>query len=123
MPILKYFADRKKIDFPLLADPDSQIIRAYGVLNPEADGQQKGMARPGYFVIDPKGVIREKFFEAKFRERYSGNDVIGKLFPELGAEVTGNVEAPHLRLAIQQSDRFASPGSRVTLGVNVQLPA
>jgi len=27
--ILKYFADRRKIDFPLLADPDSKIIRAY----------------------------------------------------------------------------------------------
>jgi hypothetical protein len=27
------------------------------------------MARPGYFFIDPKGVIRGKFFEAKYREK------------------------------------------------------
>jgi len=31
-PILKYFADRQHIDFPLLADPDSKAIRDYHVL-------------------------------------------------------------------------------------------
>ena len=70
--ILKYFADRRKIDFPLLADPDSKIIRAYQLVNTEAVGQFKGMARPGFFFIDTKGVIREKFFEAKYRERPRG---------------------------------------------------
>ena len=49
---LKYFADRRKIDFPLLSDPGSKIIRAYEVLNAEATGQFNGMARPGYFFMD-----------------------------------------------------------------------
>jgi AhpC/TSA family/Thiol:disulfide interchange protein DsbD, N-terminal len=119
---LKYFADRRHIEFPLLPDPDSRTIRAYAVLNDEATGQYKGMARPGYFFIDTKGIIREKFFEAKYRERYSGNNVIGKLFPELGDEVTDNIEAPHLKLALQQSDPRGYPGSRITLSVAVQLP-
>ena len=122
MEILKSFADRRKIDFPLLADPDSKAIRAYDVLNAEATGQYKGMARPGYFFIDTKGVIREKFFEAKYRERFSGNNVIGKLFPALGDEVTDNVEAPHLNLAVEQSDRTGFPGGRITLTAEVQLP-
>ena len=122
MEILKSFADRKKIDFPLLSDPDSKAIRAYDVLNAEATGQNKGMARPGYFFIDTKGVIREKFFEAKYRERFSGNNVIGKLFPALGDEVTDNIEAPHLNLAVEQSDRTGFPGGRITLTAEVQLP-
>jgi len=120
--ILKYFADRRKIGFPLLADPDSKAIRAYEVLNTEATGQFKGMARPGFFFIDTKGVIREKFFEAKYRERFSGNNVIGKLFPALGDEETDNVEAPHLSLAVEQSDRTGFPGERITLTAEVQLP-
>jgi AhpC/TSA family/Disulphide bond corrector protein DsbC len=120
--ILKSFADRKKIEFPMLADPDSQTIRAYEVLNIEAGGQYKGMSRPGYFFIDTKGTIREKFFETKYRERFSGNNVIGKLFPELGSEVTNNVQAPHLSLAVEQSDRTAFPGGRITLVAEVQLP-
>jgi len=107
----------------MLSDPDSKIIRAYQVLNAEATGQFNGMARPGYFFIDRSGVIREKFFEARYRERLSGNNVIAKLFPELGQEVTDTVEAPHLQLAVEQSDRTAFPGGRITLTAEVRLPA
>jgi len=92
------------------------------VLNEEATGMQKGFARPGYFFIDRNGVIKEKFFEAKYRERLSGNSLIAKLFPELGQEVTETVEAPHLELALEQSDRSGVPGTRVTLAVEVRLP-
>ena len=31
--ILKDFAERHRIDFPLLADPNSEIIRKFNVLN------------------------------------------------------------------------------------------
>jgi hypothetical protein len=119
---LKYFADRRKIEFPLLADPDSKILRAYQVLNVEAAGQYKGMARPGYFFIGTHGVIREKFFEAKYRERLSGNNVIARLFPELGQEVQDTVEAPHLQLTVEQSDRTGFPGNNITLTAEVRLP-
>ena len=83
---------------------------------------QKGFARPGYFFIDSNGIIREKFFEAKYRERMTGNSIISKLFPELGQEVTETVEAPHLQLAIEQSDRIGYPGTRITLAAEVRLP-
>jgi len=106
----------------MLADPDSTIIQAYGVLNPEAAGMQKGFARPGYFFIDSTGVIREKFFEPKYRERLTGNGLIAKLFPELGQEVTDTVEAAHLQLDLEQSDRTGVPGTRITLAVVVRLP-
>lgn len=106
----------------MLADPESEAIRAYGVLNTEAVGQYKGMARPGYFFIDPHGVIREKFFEAKYRSRLSGNNVLTKLFPELGEEVTNTVEAPHLQVGLAQSDRTGTPGSLITLTAEVRLP-
>jgi hypothetical protein len=120
--ILKYFADRHKIDYPMLADPESRVIQMYGVLNREATGMQRGFARPGYYFIDASGVVREKFFEAKYRERLTGNSIIAKLFPELGQEVTDTLEAPHLQLALQQSDRTGVPGTRITLGAEVRLP-
>jgi hypothetical protein len=83
---------------------------------------QRGFARPGYFFIDTNGVIREKFFEARYRERLTGNSVIAKLFPELGEEVTDTVEAPHLQLALEQSDPVGVTGTRVTLAAEVRLP-
>jgi hypothetical protein len=123
--ILKSFADRRQIEFPMLADPDSQVIRAYRVLNADATGRDAGMALPGYFFIDPHGIIREKFFEAKedYQVRHSANGVIAKLFPELAEQVSQSVTAPHIQLAVAQSDRVAAPGSRITLSADVKLPA
>ena len=121
--ILTDFAKRHKIGFPLLADPDSKVIRSFNVLNTEAKGMNKGMAFPGFFYIDDSGVIREKYFEAKYTNRFTANNVIGKLFPELTQEVSQNVEALHLRLTLGQSDRTVVPGSRLTLTVQVELPA
>src|SRR5262245_64760 len=116
------FAKRHNIEFPLLADPDSKIIRSFNVLNVEAKGMTKGMAHPGFFYIDESGVIREQYFEAKYTNRFTANNVIGKLFPELTQEVGQTVEAPHLRLTLSQSDCTVVPGSRVSLIVEVQLP-
>jgi hypothetical protein len=120
--ILKFFADRHGIGFPLLADPHSVVIRAYGLFNAEAAGFFKGMARPGYFFIDVAGTIKEKFFEPKYRGRHSGNSVISKLFAELGSEVTETVEAPHLQVNVGQSDHAGIPGTRITLTAAIRLP-
>lgn len=83
----------------------------------------KGMAFPGFFYMDAKGMIREKFFEAKYQDRFSPNNVIGKIFPELAEQVSANVQALHLRLTLGQSDRTAFPGTRVSLIAEVKLPA
>ncbi|HEX8835957.1 MAG TPA: protein-disulfide reductase DsbD domain-containing protein [Candidatus Acidoferrum sp.] len=67
-------------------------------------------------------MIREKFFEAKYRERLTGNSLLSKLFPVLGEEVVDTVEAPHLQVALEQSDRAGVPGARITLAVEIRLP-
>ena len=61
--ILKDFAERQHIAFPLLADPQSEIISKYQVLNAEAQGMTKGMPHPGFFYIDSTNKVKEKFFE------------------------------------------------------------
>jgi AhpC/TSA family len=119
--ILADFAKRQNLEYPLLADLDSKVIRSFNVLNAEAKGMTKGMAHPGFLYIDESGTIREKYFEAKYTNRFTANNVIAKLFPELTQEVTQTVEAPHLRLTLSQSDRTVVTGSRVSLTVEVQL--
>jgi hypothetical protein len=119
--ILIDFGKRHKIKFAMLADPNSQVIRSFNVLNAEAKGITKGMAHPGFFYIDESGTIREKYFETKYTNRFTANNVIGKLFPELAEEVSDTVEASHLRLTLSQSDRTVVPGSRVTLTADIEL--
>jgi peroxiredoxin len=81
------FTRQHKIEFPLIADPKSELIGSYGVLNAEATGFTKGMARPGYFYVTPDGAMKEKFFETEYTDRDTANSLILKLFPAL---VQGN---------------------------------
>jgi peroxiredoxin Q/BCP len=53
------FTDKQKLNFPLLADPDKKVTKAYGVLNAE-----RGLANRATFIIDKKGVIRRIYPKA-----------------------------------------------------------
>ncbi len=61
--ILKKFADFSNISFPLLSDEGSATIRAYGIFH------RDGIPYPGIFVLDGKGVVREKLFIEGYKER------------------------------------------------------
>src|SRR5215470_15422210 len=74
--ILREFAQRQQITFPLLADPTSGIIRRFHVLNREAKGMTAGMAHPGFLYVDRTGHIQETFFESAYTDRYTANNVI-----------------------------------------------
>ena len=120
--ILKDFSDRQHIPYPLLTDPDSAIIRSFGVLNEEATGFTRGMSHPGYFYLGRDGTIKEEFFEAAYTDRFTANNLLGELFPEL-IEGTGRVVVtPYIHVDLRQSDRVVIPGSRVTLRVDISLP-
>ena len=121
-PILSEFAQWHNIEYPLLADADSQIIRSFNVFNSQATGKEKGMAHAGFVYIDSRGIVREEYFDPKETDRLTPNNVIGKLFPELSEEVTRNVEAPNLLLTLEQSDRTAVPGNQLTLTAEIELP-
>jgi peroxiredoxin len=73
---LASFADKKHIDFPLLSDPGSKTIDAYGILDAEAKGPGKGIPHPGTFIIDKDGVVRAKLFKEGYKERSSTADML-----------------------------------------------
>ena len=60
------FRDAYGITFTLLSDPDSAVIRSFGILNTlinENDHPWFGIPFPGTYVMDSAGVISHKFFE------------------------------------------------------------
>ncbi len=56
---LKAFADAQKFNFPLLSDFNKDIIRTYGVVNPDMIGL-KEIAKRSVFVIDRAGTVRHR---------------------------------------------------------------
>ncbi len=68
----KDFASRYRLNFPLVADPDFRISKAYGVFN-----EERQMARRVTFVIDKDGIIRHIFDKVDVRAH--ADDVIAVL--------------------------------------------
>ena len=56
---LKAWDDQQKLGFPLLSDYNKEVIREYGVFNPDMIGL-KGVAKRAVFVLDKDGVVRHK---------------------------------------------------------------
>ena len=60
--VLKTFAKKNDIEFPLLSDPDSKTIDAFKARNEKARGKKDGVPYPGTFLVDAEGVVRSKLF-------------------------------------------------------------
>ena len=56
---LKAFGDAQGLPFPLLSDFNKEVIREYGVFNPDMIGL-KGIAKRAVFVVDRGRVVRHR---------------------------------------------------------------
>ena len=64
------------LTFPLLSDPGSKIIDAYGIRNAEAKGKAEGVPHPVVFIVDRAGVIRAKLMRDGYRDRPESAEII-----------------------------------------------
>ena len=63
---LRDFRDAHGITYTLLSDPDSDVIRSFGILNTLIDPTDHpwyGIPYPGNYVVNPEGTITHKFFD------------------------------------------------------------
>jgi len=74
---LAKFAKKHNITFPLLSDPQSKTIRAFGVLNERAQGQQAGIPNPITMLIDGDLIVRDHLTSSVVR-RHSTQQLIEK---------------------------------------------
>ncbi len=120
--MLKSFAERKGIDYPLLSDPDSKIIRAFGILNDNVpkDLPQFGIPFPGLYLLNRRGVVTAKYFEDDHRERYTAASVLVHEFNQDGTAKT-TVETPHLKLSYSASDTTLSAGGTAALILDIEF--
>ena len=81
--VLRAFADKHGIAFPLLSDEGSHVIRRLGLINERVqedhavygikpDPRHTNLPYPGVFVLDESGVIVGKRFHESYRERDTG---------------------------------------------------
>jgi len=51
-------AQKAGYTFPILSDPDTRAIRAYGLLHEGAGVKGHDVARPAEFLVDQSGTVR-----------------------------------------------------------------
>jgi len=64
------------LTFPLLSDPGSKVIDAYGIRNTEAKGKAVGVPHPAVFIVDRTGMIHAKLMRDGYRERPESAEII-----------------------------------------------
>lgn len=118
---LKDFATRRRITIPLLSDPDSVIIRRFGLLNPEypPGDRAHGVPYPGTFVVDAEGFIREKHFAQAYTERRTAASTLALAGDDLGPMAEQG--APLFTLRTSVSNEEAMPGQRLTLTLEFEM--
>ena len=68
--VLKRFADKRGIMFPLLSDEESRTIHSYGIHN------ERGLPHPMTILIDQDGVVRAMLSREGYRIRHTGAELI-----------------------------------------------
>ena len=122
--ILADFTKRRGIAFPLLSDPQSEIIRAFGLLNTTipAGHPWHGIPYPGIYIVDENGIVRSKYFQDTYQERYTAPSILLREFGSLAGTRETAVKTAHLEMKYYSSSDVVRPSLRLTLVADFQLP-
>lgn len=113
--VLREFSEKQSIPYPLLSDVDSEVIRAYGILNDQVkpgDLILYGIPYPGTFITDGDGVVVSKSFHGSYKIRDSPEALLDAAL--------GRAQLDHVDAAPAQGDeavrvQVALRGGRGTL--------
>ena len=121
--ILADFAKRQGITFPLLSDPQSKIIKDFGIFNShvQQNDWHYGIANPGSYRVNAEGVVQSKYFLADAHERYSAPTVLLREFGSVAGTRETVVNTNHLELKYYSTRDVLRPDVRFTLVADLNL--
>jgi len=121
--VIKNFTSRLGIEVPILSDPDSKIIKDFGILNTNVPQTsfQYGIPFPGTYTVNPNGIVMAKYFEDTYRERVTPNFILSRQFGDAGIRKS-QVRTNHFTLTSYVTDDKVYAGNRVTLILDIELP-
>ncbi len=71
----KQTVDKKGLKFAVLADSEKETIADYNVVDPN----NKHIARPATYIIDPNGIVTWTFLDARLGHRIPNAEIIEQL--------------------------------------------
>lgn len=72
------FVEKYKLAFPILSDPESEIIKAFDLLDPQYQTESfaYGVPKPVVFVIGTDKTVKAKFFDEGYKDRPEIDDIL-----------------------------------------------
>ena len=103
----KIAADGKgKLDYRILSDPGHRVIDAYGIRDPDYNGQKfEGIARPTVYVINKDGRVTWMKVELNYMERPTNSEIRAAL----DAVSTDQISKVHRKLLINTTSLITTP--------------
>ena len=121
--IQQAYVERQGLEFPMLSDEGSEVIKRYGLLNESVEPGSRvyGIPHPGTFILDPDGRVVERFFEQGHQPRNTVSSIAVKLGnPLVGIGVDGTrLETDHLAAVAYPTDEVVAPGNRFSVVLDV----
>jgi len=110
--ILKSFAEKHGIGYPLLSDQDSAVIRRFGILNVNIAPELRahGVPHPVNYLVAPDGRVIRKYFVPNYQHRVTASAVVLREFGAAGeyaATVTLRSSALRVEIGLSSGKAFA----------------
>ena len=121
--VLKHFAERAKITYPLLSDPESKVIRAFGILNETVPKNNPfyGIPHPGTYLIDTRGKVVSKYFEDDYTQRDTASSILVREFGAAAGADHTTVDTKQLSLSSSASAKVVRSGQHLVLTLDIEL--
>jgi hypothetical protein len=122
--VLKAFADKHGIGFPLLSDQDSVVIRRFGIFNNNiAPGlRAHGVPHPVEYLAAADGVLIRKYFVENYQHRVTASSVVLREFGGVAddaAVITLRSGALTAKIGLSSAKAFA--GQEISFSARFEL--
>lgn len=121
--ILRNFAATYKLEYPLLSDVGSKVIRAFGIFNiniPEDHKMMYGIPWPGDYLLAPDGTVRDKLFRRSYEHRASASEVVLRHFGDAGGHSVG-ISTDVLDATVALSTDSVFPGQELAVLLDLKI--
>ena len=120
--VLREFADCRGITYPILSDPDSAIIRAFGLLNEEIEPGTRdyGVPYPAIFFVDRAGRVVRKYMEERYYHRRALATILADEGELVDLQTVWQVDGEQVTIRALTLQREVYPGNRLALMVEVE---
>lgn len=121
--VLDRFAAAYKIEYPMLSDVGSKVIRAFGILNTNVPPDHKfyGVPWPGDYLLAPDGAVRDKAFLPSYEHRVAASAVMVRNFGVDAGANSVEIKTDVLTATVSLSDDHAFPGHELGVALRVRL--